>query len=361
MGRGFLIFLLLFGESYAYNANNVDSQSVIYLKNAQSGNFFGHSVAIASERNVYVGAPLDQKHGNVFKCSIDGSDYGTQEVQCNRTTVQGMTEKNNQNLFGMTVSALNGKVVSCAPFEPITGGYLFGKEGYPLYTKIGKCYETTSKTNQFQSMFEFKTPFEPVYECVRKVLLVCREWEIVGMKMNWRYEDKWNCVSLMGPQHIQTEKGVVFSAPWARNKKFRFENNKKRITGTIVLKRPKKGYFKLARGLWYTKFPNENQYEQDPHNMDLTGESFAQGNFFSFNRKKEHFVVGAPNANNLQGRAYICHDCFGKKYHKNRRELESFHPQSGERFGHAVAAVDINGDGYDEVVVGAPLHNKQVF
>ena len=371
MGRGFLLFLLLFGVSHAYNAKNVDSQSVIYLKNDQSGNFFGHSVAIASESNVYVGAPLDQTHGNVFKCSIDGSDYGTQEVECHRTTVQGMTEKSNQNLFGMTVSALNGKVVSCAPFEPITDGYLFGKEKFPMFTKIGKCYEMTANSNRFQSIFEFNTPFE---------ISVCTKWnwkwECVARKyrkeakIDKKYENKWGCISLMGPEHIQTEKGVVFSAPWARNKKFDFDFEKKRITGTIVLRKKntrrtsKTSPFSLAslaRGKWYENFPSKEQRTKDPHNMDLTGESLAQGKFFSFNLDKEHFVVGAPNANNLQGRAYICHDCFGTNYYKNGRTLIPLRPQSGERFGHAVAAVDINGDGYDEVVVGAPLHVKKVF
>merc|ERR1712018_556618 len=104
----------------------------------------------------------------------------------------------------------------------------------------------------------------------------------------------------MGTQHVQTEKGVIFSAPWARVKHYdSYKAIKKRITGTIVLKKPKRNYFNLARGLWYTKFPNENQYLQDPHNMDLTSESFAQGDFFKpskngKSRKKEHFVVGAP-------------------------------------------------------------------
>ena len=36
-----------------------------------------------------------------------------------------MTHKTNKNLFGMTVTALNDRVVSCAHMEPIKGGPTF--------------------------------------------------------------------------------------------------------------------------------------------------------------------------------------------------------------------------------------------
>ena len=36
-----------------------------------------------------------------------------------------MTKKMNKNLFGMTVTALNDKVVSCAHMEPIKGELTF--------------------------------------------------------------------------------------------------------------------------------------------------------------------------------------------------------------------------------------------
>ena len=32
--------------------------------------------------------------------------------------------------------------------------------------------------------------------------------------------------------------------------------------------------------------------------------------------------------------------------------------QYGEKFGHSLCAVDINGDGYDDLVVGAPYHSN---
>ena len=146
MGREIVLLLLFFGVSYAYNAQNVDLSSVIHVKNRGSNNLFGHSVAVPSgstRRVIYVGAPLDDTHGNVFGCWINGADPDKQEVNCNqKADIRGMTYKDNRNLFGMTVTAMNGKVVSCAPFEPIsnhetTNQFTFGGK-FPYYSRLGK-------------------------------------------------------------------------------------------------------------------------------------------------------------------------------------------------------------------------------
>ena len=67
---------------YAYNAKNVDSKDVIYLKNpSHENNAFGHSVALA-KNYVFVGAPHDANHGNVFKCSFKANDLTQQNPTC---------------------------------------------------------------------------------------------------------------------------------------------------------------------------------------------------------------------------------------------------------------------------------------
>ena len=67
---------------YAYNAKNVDSQDVILLKNpSYRNNSFGHSVALA-KNYVYVGAPHDDTHGNVFKCRFTAKNLQPQSPTC---------------------------------------------------------------------------------------------------------------------------------------------------------------------------------------------------------------------------------------------------------------------------------------
>ena len=70
----------------------------------------------------------------------------------------------------------------------------------------------------------------------------------------------------------------------------------------------------------------------------------------------------------MYGKVYICYDCFGS----NRDESKDIalsgkevicgndidcQKHHGSRFGQALAAVDLNGDGIDELVVGAPFYS----
>ena len=160
------LFLMWLCLIYAYNAKNVDSKDVIFVKNpSQGNNRFGHSVALA--RNyVYVGAPLDDTHGNVLKCRFTANNLYQQNPKCSKVDgkslsdkfknckfpiifpilVGVMTKKTNKNLFGMTVTALNDRVVSCAHMEPINGTQTFQetirrKFGYPQLGKLFKLYK----------------------------------------------------------------------------------------------------------------------------------------------------------------------------------------------------------------------------
>ena len=63
----FLVWLSLIN---ADAAKNVDTDEVIVLRNGGRNNAFGHSVALTGSQ-VYVGAPQDSTHGNVFSCPIN--------------------------------------------------------------------------------------------------------------------------------------------------------------------------------------------------------------------------------------------------------------------------------------------------
>ena len=76
------------------------------------------------------------------------------------------------------------------------------------------------------------------------------------------------------------------------------------------------------------------------------------------------YAVGSPSAASYQGRVYICPNCFMEIEQNQYKRDFDLQPnakvlqgrQFGEKFGQTICAVDINGDGYHDLVVGAPLH-----
>lgn len=106
----------------------------------------------------------------------------------------------------------------------------------------------------------------------------------------------------------------------------------------------------------------------DPQEADLTGTSLAIGRFSNGkgSLRRRDVAVGAPKANSLKGAVYLCNDCFWTEGDKT--DWKSSEPngnlilagdQVGSRFGHSVCAVNLDGEGRDELVVGAPLFSEE--
>ena len=90
--------------------------------------------------------------------------------------------------------------------------------------------------------------------------------------------------------------------------------------------------------------------------------NFLLGYFWSsklrYSTVAPDYVVGAPNADkkdgNVVGSVFFCQNCFTESYGAAFK-IQGF--QYGEKFGYSLCPVDINGDGYDDLVVGAPFHS----
>ena len=72
--------------------------------------------------------------------------------------------------------------------------------------------------------------------------------------------------------------------------------------------------------------------------------------------------MASPSSSQGLGATYICPNCFGDGLEGDFEEtIKVTGFQVGERFGHSLCAVDIDGDNYDDLVVGAPLHSESSF
>ena len=113
--------------------------------------------------------------------------------------------------------------------------------------------------------------------------------------------------------------------------------------------------------------------KEDPHAEDMAGTSLAVGRFFDdkdVGSPKTDVAVGAPKANRLMGRVYLCKDCFWSWSKSGTENMDWKRPKDqksaviegtikGSRFGHSVCSVNLDDSGVDEVVVGAPLFSRK--
>ncbi|KAK2177777.1 hypothetical protein NP493_580g01067 [Ridgeia piscesae] len=93
---------------------------------------------------------------------------------------------------------------------------------------------------------------------------------------------------------------------------------------------------------------NETMERPPREDNSYLGYSVAPGHFS--NNPTQDFAVGMPKGNELMGKVVL--------YTNNLRNItEVYGEQIGEYFGYSIAASDFNGDGLDDVAVGAPFHS----
>ena len=92
------------------------------------------------------------------------------------------------------------------------------------------------------------------------------------------------------------------------------------------------------------------------NNFKFTGISLTRGKFFTGG--KTSIVVGAPKVDNYRGAVYVCQDCFKTDIKQSPKHMTVSGLQMGEGFGTSAAACDINGDGFDDLIVGAPTFSS---
>ena len=88
----------------------------------------------------------------------------------------------------------------------------------------------------------------------------------------------------------------------------------------------------------------------------LAGETIGKGVFYE---EGFQMIVSSVKAESFHGKVFICGECFKDSRARSllgeKQNIEVVGKHIGERFGKSTVACDLTGDGFDDLLVGAPL------
>ncbi|XP_054716123.1 LOW QUALITY PROTEIN: integrin alpha-PS2-like [Uloborus diversus] len=288
---------------------NIDTKSAV-IHRGRAESMFGFSVALYKDESsnwLLVGAPNAQTNqpnvtrgGSVYRCGTEATAH------CNAipfdTTgpnylldggVRKITDDKSYQWFGATVgsSSDNGVIVACAP------RYVYYSVNRLRREPVGNCWIA----RKFRSFQEYSP---------------CRS-------SSWGFHRQGYCQAGMSAALTATGKVLYVGAPGS--------------------------YY--WQGQLFSKDLTTNVEEstnESPASNDDTflGYSTAVGEFSG--DKDMDVVVGVPRGNDLTGKVVL--------YDSLLNNLQNISgEQMGSYYGYSVCVSDVNGDGLDDVVVGAPL------
>ncbi|XP_006116533.2 integrin alpha-6 isoform X1 [Pelodiscus sinensis] len=324
------------------SAFNLDADNVI-LRRGEPGSLFGFSLAMhwqlapQDKRLLLVGAPRDKafpsqqanRTGGLYSCDIT-----TPETQCTRVlfdeTADPATESKEDQWMGVTVQSQGpgGKVVTCA--------HRYEKRQYVNTDQetrdiIGRCYvlsqDLTIKTGVDGGDMDGG------------------DWRFCEGRLRG-HEKFGSCQQGVAATFTRDYHYIVFGAPGTYNWK-----------GVVRAEQKNNSFY--DQGIYddgpYEVGDESRQAESlvpVPANSYL-GFSLDTGKGI-VSQEETTFVSGAPRANHSGAVVLL------KKDPQLQRALSLVHIFEGEglasSFGYDVAVVDLNNDGWQDIVVGAPQY-----
>lgn len=291
---------------------NLDTRAPLVYYGPKSS-LFGYSVALHRDNNVdwlLVGAPKDNtsqpgisEGGAVYRCPTAplNSPGDCEKLVLDSEGDDPGEQKSNQYM-GATVSSsgANGKVMACAPrfvWQTVD------KDGEDLREPVGQCIIASSD-------FATKEKYTP-----------CKT-------------DKLSDRTLSRITHCQ----AGFSGEILEN------------GDTVLLGTPGSYYM---QGQIYVKTPDgqiDTREGRKVRDDNYRGFAVSYGEFTEDD--EPDIVSGAPRGEYLRGQVEV--------FSSDLQSLYNFTgDQLGEYFGSAVATADVNGDGFDDVIAGAPMYSDE--
>lgn len=311
---GVLCTLLFLLQAPSTNSFNLDPLTALVQRGPPNTNF-GFSVSLHKDRNVswlLVGAPTantDQPHvdrgGAVYRCSVD-SVNSCQQIAFDRTgpseiKIKGkdyVEDEKSHQWFGATLhSTAEGPIVACAP------RFVYFTTSLNRRDPIGTCWVSRGS---FTGFFQYSP---------------CRNG-------NWGYHRQGSCQAGMSAAVSKDGKQLFVGAPgswyWQGQT---FSHDLEQMTSVATNKAP----------------------SQDDDSF--LGYSVTVGHFSS--SADYDVAVGMPKGSNYTGKVVIFTAALGNVANITGQQM-------GEYFGYSLATADVNGDGFDDIIIGAPLYSSPV-
>ncbi|XP_041118988.1 integrin alpha-6-like [Polyodon spathula] len=327
--------LVCFFKWTAISAFNLDTASV-FRKNGEPGSFFGFSLAMhrqlnpTDQRILLVGAPKAKSLSNQ-KANITGGLYScqlnTQQDDCKRVMFDNDAnplEENKENQWmGVTVQSQGpgGKIVTCAHRYEKRQFVNTPQESRDI---IGRCY-VLSEDLTIQDEMDGGG------------------WKFCDGRLRG-HERFGSCQQGLSATFTKDYHYIIFGAPGTYNWKgvVRVEQKNNTLVDLGILE---DGPYEVG---------DETRFDENlvpvPANSYL-GFSLDSGTGIT-NKESITFVSGAPRANHSGAVVFL------KKDGQFSRSLSPEYILEGEglasSFGYDVAVVDLNSDGWKDIVVGAP-------
>uniref|UniRef100_A0A6I8P3J7 Integrin subunit alpha 5 n=1 Tax=Ornithorhynchus anatinus TaxID=9258 RepID=A0A6I8P3J7_ORNAN len=342
-----LLLLLLLPPAGGFNLDD----EVPAVLAGPPGSFFGFSVEFyrpgAAGVSILVGAPKANtsqpgvlQGGAVYLCPwghpppaachpIEFDSKGSRPLDSQAPSPEGgkePVEYKSLQWFGATVRAHGASILACAPL------YSWRTEKEPLSDPVGTCYLSLSNFTRFVEVSPETMPLKSILP-----------WPLHSTPLPPTFlslllPSPWDFHSAEGQGYCQGG----FSAEFTK-------------TGRVLLGGPG-SYFWQGQILSATLEQIEESYYPDYLITEVRGQlqtrqasSSYDDSYLGESAPPHNFVAGVPKGNLTYGYVTIL----------NGSDVRSLYNFSGEQmasyFGYAVAATDINGDGLDDMLAGAPL------
>lgn len=315
---------------------NLDFKYPLIYSSPNPNSTFGYSVSLlkkASNGILLVGAPTDSslfdrtlQPGAIHECRIQSQTNSCSELNLQlkkETIIKGLRfydELRDNGWLGVSIDVApdDSQFVAC--------GHLWKDKQYEtrdlLYMANGICYMVPADLNMNRTR--------------RLLPLVEKQKQVIETKYNYALG-----LSGLSAHYSRDGQTLLLGAPGA----FSFMGTVSALINyTSILNSPYSIDYR-------TFIPNQGRQEDS-----YFGFSIASGKFFEDN--KVYYASGAPREGS-NGKVFVYslpENFFGEVVIKLLIEGR----QMGEYFGGSLCASDFNADGYDDLIVGAPLHATNV-